>query len=182
MRLVRARRVRPVRVMRVRPPGQSVPSTRYKDLVNLVAILTKVSVRVDAQQQALESEAERRGLILPSQFDVPTIRCGTPATAQKHGARSSPWPAPWTRRQVSCGPSQTHSFSGPPPASGNPPPAGGPGNPATSRVFAAATAAHRVRPVCQEPGATPNAIPEITNRGVSARPRRRDGRVGSAAS
>ena len=30
--------------------------------------------------------------------------------------------------------------------------------------------------------ATPNAIWEITNRGVSARPRRRDGRVGSAAS
>ena len=47
------------------------PSARYKDLVNLVAILTKFSVQADAQQQALESEAERRGLILPSQFDVP---------------------------------------------------------------------------------------------------------------
>jgi hypothetical protein len=34
----------------------------------------------------------------------------------------------------------------------------------------------------QEPGARPNAIPEITNRGVSARPHRRDGRVGGAAS
>jgi hypothetical protein len=47
------------------------PSTRYKDLVDLVAILTKISVQADAQQQALESEAERRGLILPGQFDVP---------------------------------------------------------------------------------------------------------------
>ena len=28
-------------------------------------------MQADAQQQALESEAERRGLILPSQFDVP---------------------------------------------------------------------------------------------------------------
>jgi hypothetical protein len=34
----------------------------------------------------------------------------------------------------------------------------------------------------REPGARPNAIPEIANRGVSARPRRRDGRVGGAAS
>jgi hypothetical protein len=54
--------------------------------------------------------------------------------------------------------------------------------PRLRRVFAAATAARRVWPVRQEPGARPNAIPEITNRGVSARPRRRDGRVGGAAS
>jgi hypothetical protein len=47
------------------------PSTRYKDLVDLVAILTRVSVEADSQQQALESEAERRGFILPGQFDVP---------------------------------------------------------------------------------------------------------------
>src|ERR1700722_10005575 len=47
------------------------PSTRYKDLVDLVAILTRVSVQADPQQQALESEAERCGLTLPGQFDVP---------------------------------------------------------------------------------------------------------------
>ena len=47
---------------------------------------------------------------------------------------------------------------------------------------AATTAAHRVRPLRHEPGARPNAIPEITNRGVSARPRCQDGRVGGAAS
>jgi hypothetical protein len=42
-----------------------------------------------------------------------------------------------------------------------------------------------LRPVCpvrQEPEAQPNAIPNITNRGVSARPRRPDGRAGGAAS
>ena len=49
-------------------------------------------------------------------------------------------------------------------------------------VRGAATADHRVWPVHQEPGARPNAIPEITNPGVSTRPRRRDGRVGGAAS
>ena len=37
----------------------------------MVAILTRVSVQPNAQQQALESEAERRGLILPGQFVVP---------------------------------------------------------------------------------------------------------------
>ncbi len=40
--------------------------------------------------------------------------------------------------------------------------------PRLRRVFAAATAAHRVWPVRQEPVARPNAIPEITDRGVSA--------------
>ncbi|MGH3158139.1 MAG: nucleotidyl transferase AbiEii/AbiGii toxin family protein [Streptosporangiaceae bacterium] len=47
------------------------PSTRYKDLVDLVAILTRVSIQAAPQQQALESEAERRGLVLPGRFDVP---------------------------------------------------------------------------------------------------------------
>jgi len=37
--------------------------------------------------------------------------------------------------------------------------------PRLRRVFAAATAARRVWPVRQKPGARPNAIPEITNRG-----------------
>ena len=56
------------------------------------------------------------------------------------------------------------------------------GHPRLRRVFAAATSPHRVWPVRQEPGARPNAIPEIANREVAARPRRRDGRVGGAAS
>src|SRR5208283_2882279 len=52
------------------------------------------------------------------------------------------------------------------------------------RVFAAATAAHRVWPVRQEPEARPNAIPEIMNRGFGApAPSRRPGwRRGELAS
>jgi len=45
------------------------PSTRYKDLVDLVAIATGASVEATAQMAALASEAEGRGL--PSRFDVP---------------------------------------------------------------------------------------------------------------
>jgi Nucleotidyl transferase AbiEii toxin, Type IV TA system len=49
----------------------SVPSTRYRDLVDLVAIAIAVSVESEAQMAALASEAERRGLTLPSRFDAP---------------------------------------------------------------------------------------------------------------
>jgi hypothetical protein len=51
-------------------PEQTV-STRYKDLVDLVAIVSKVSVEAGAQQAAFKSEAIRRGLTLPKSFGVP---------------------------------------------------------------------------------------------------------------
>jgi hypothetical protein len=47
------------------------PSTRYKDLVDLVAIAIAASVAADAQITALASEGERRGIELPASFDVP---------------------------------------------------------------------------------------------------------------
>lgn len=51
--------------------GEDRPSTRFKDLVDLVAIVTEVSVAADLQLAALRSEAERRGMPLPTTFDVP---------------------------------------------------------------------------------------------------------------
>ncbi len=47
------------------------PSTRYKDLVDLVAIASAASVAADAQLTALRSEAERRGIELPAVFEAP---------------------------------------------------------------------------------------------------------------
>lgn len=47
------------------------PSTRYKDLVDLVAIVTEASVEAAAQHTALESEARRRKVRLPKTFEVP---------------------------------------------------------------------------------------------------------------
>ena len=47
------------------------PSTRFKDLVDLVAIITEASVDADVQRTAVQSEAARRGIILPDRFDVP---------------------------------------------------------------------------------------------------------------
>ena len=51
--------------------SQDRPSTRFKDLVDLVAIVTEVSVAADLQIAALQSEADRRGIPLPGTFDVP---------------------------------------------------------------------------------------------------------------
>ena len=50
---------------------QGRPSTRFKDLVDLVAIATEVSVPADLQMAALASEAQRRGTVMPASFDVP---------------------------------------------------------------------------------------------------------------
>lgn len=47
------------------------PSTRYKDLVDLVAITSAGSVEAEAQIVALRSEAERRSIELPAVFTVP---------------------------------------------------------------------------------------------------------------
>lgn len=48
-----------------------MPSTRYKDLVDLVAVVLEVSVDAEPQVRALLSEAERRGVHLPLRFAVP---------------------------------------------------------------------------------------------------------------
>jgi hypothetical protein len=47
------------------------PSTRYKDLVDLVAIITEASVDAGAQMAALASESQRRRVTLPPKFGVP---------------------------------------------------------------------------------------------------------------
>jgi hypothetical protein len=49
----------------------SRPSARYKDLVDLVALVGHIDVAADTQVRALDSEAERRHLTLPQRFEVP---------------------------------------------------------------------------------------------------------------
>jgi hypothetical protein len=49
------------------------PSTRFRDLVDLVAIVSRASVPAKAQSHALKSEFKRRGLTLPDHFDVPEL-------------------------------------------------------------------------------------------------------------
>jgi len=51
-------------------PGDR-PSTRFRDLVDLVAIVRGVPVDARALATALRSEADRRGITLPRAFDVP---------------------------------------------------------------------------------------------------------------
>jgi hypothetical protein len=47
------------------------PSTRYKDLVDLVVIARGARLDAARQMVALSSEADRRGVSLPGRFDVP---------------------------------------------------------------------------------------------------------------
>lgn len=50
---------------------QGLPSTRYKDLVDLVAIVHHATVAASLQREALVKEGRRRGLTLPRRFGVP---------------------------------------------------------------------------------------------------------------
>jgi len=50
------------------------PSTRYKDLVDLVAIVSQASVAAKPQIKAIRSEGARRGVMLPASFSVPDWR------------------------------------------------------------------------------------------------------------
>jgi hypothetical protein len=63
------------------------PSTRYKDLVDLVSIVTGASVAAEHQLTALASEAERRGVALPPRFDAPDRALWEPGYAAE-AARS----------------------------------------------------------------------------------------------
>ena len=54
------------------PHGErGMPSTRFKDLVDMVAIVLTASVDAAPQLTALGSEADRRGVALPARFSVP---------------------------------------------------------------------------------------------------------------
>ena len=65
--------------------AQQVPSTRYRDVVDLVSIVTGASVWAREQHAALQSEFRRRGLALPSSFDVPDRSLWEPGYAAEAG-------------------------------------------------------------------------------------------------
>lgn len=58
------------------------PSTRYKDLVDLVAIIGSSSIDAVAQLGAVRSEAARRAVTLPVCFDVPDHALWPPGYAR----------------------------------------------------------------------------------------------------
>jgi hypothetical protein len=64
---------------------QQRPSTRYKDLVDLVSISTGASVAAGPQLTALASEAERRGIVFPTRLDIPDRRLWEPGYAAEAG-------------------------------------------------------------------------------------------------
>jgi hypothetical protein len=71
-----------------------LPSTRYKDLLDLVAIVKTAEIHAAAQAAALTSQAARRGVRLPDRFDVPDRSLWAPGYARE--ARESVAPVPAT--------------------------------------------------------------------------------------
>lgn len=61
------------------------PSTRFRDLVDLVAIVIAASVDAGPQMAAMRSEAQRRGLQLPQRFAVPDWALWEPGYAAEAG-------------------------------------------------------------------------------------------------
>ena len=62
-----------------------MPSARYRDLVDLVAIATGASVRAEQQGTAIRSEFERRDLLVPNSFGVPDPSLWVPGYAAEVG-------------------------------------------------------------------------------------------------
>lgn len=103
----------------------AAPSTRYKDLVDLVAIILEASVDAEAQMAALRSEAERRVSPCRAVSMCPTASSGNAATPRKRDGRCCPLPGPSTRHSRSCGPSSIRCSTGRRSADGIRKPAGG---------------------------------------------------------
>jgi hypothetical protein len=60
---------------------QAKPSTRYRDLVDLVAIVIGAEIAARPQMAALVSEFERRGIALPARFGIPDRSLWVPGYA-----------------------------------------------------------------------------------------------------
>lgn len=73
------------------------PAMRYRDLVDLVAIVGGASAPAEAQGDALRSEFERRGLALPESFDVPDRSLWEPGYAAEARRSLLETPRPWTK-------------------------------------------------------------------------------------
>lgn len=68
------------------PHGErGMPSTRFKDLVDMVAIVLTASVDAEPQLTALRSETDRRGVALPARFGVPDRSLWEPGYAAEAG-------------------------------------------------------------------------------------------------
>lgn len=113
------------------------PSTRFKDLVDLVTLIAHVQISAEAQRRALTSEARRRGIALPERFDVPDTALWEPGYAAE--ARRAVLPTVTRLDDALAGSAHTST-----PSSQEPPTAPGIGN-ATAGAIEPARIAEAVR-------------------------------------
>jgi len=76
----------------IEPHGDGRPSTRFRDLIDLVSLVVSVRVMASEQGIAVLSEIERRGLLLPDRFVVPDGGLWAGGYANAVG-RAVEWPA-----------------------------------------------------------------------------------------
>lgn len=69
---------------------QQRPSTRFKDLLDLVSIITGAPIAAEPQLVALASEAQRRPVTLPEVFEVPDRALWEPGYAAEAGRSMLP--------------------------------------------------------------------------------------------
>jgi len=74
---------------------QRLPSTRFKDLVDLVSIVRGAELQAEPIRRALLSEADRRNVVLQARFKIPDRRLWEPGYAAE--ARRSFLPSATTR-------------------------------------------------------------------------------------
>lgn len=73
-----------------------LPSTRYKDLVDLVALTGRAQVHAEAQRRARTAQVARRELAVPLPFDVPDHGRWEPGyAAEARRAHGCPAHTPW---------------------------------------------------------------------------------------
>jgi hypothetical protein len=105
--------------------NSKAPSTRYKDLVDLVAIVTEVSVKARSQTAAQRSEAKRRQIALPQRFGVPARNLWDPGYAAEAGRSLLPVGRTLDDALEIVTRSLTHCLMKAPPETGNPTKAAG---------------------------------------------------------
>lgn len=90
------------------------PSTRYRDLVDLVAIVT--TTRIDARDIliALSAQVDRRALDLPARFDVPDYGLWEAGYRKEASRLSSTSRGHWMKHSTSSGRSSIRCSMGPP--------------------------------------------------------------------
>ncbi len=128
------------------PHGGGRPSTRFRDLIDLTALVTCVRVRAEEQRVALMSEIERRGWTFLRDLTYRTESYGLQGSPVPYAGRLRRPPVNWTTHLRSCAPSSTGFWTVPRQESGTPRRKSGDGPNTDGKVSPPSVFTHDPRP------------------------------------